>query len=51
MPQGGRTGFVGAAVPVHDEIIIKMDRMNKIIGFEKSYGVLQCEAGVVLKDA
>jgi FAD/FMN-containing dehydrogenase len=34
VPQGGNTSFKGGAVPIHDEIIINMANMNKIIGFE-----------------
>jgi len=49
-PQGGRTGLVGGSIPVHDEIIVSTMRMNKIIGFDESYGILQSEAGCILED-
>ena len=47
-PQGGNTGLVGGSNPVFDEIILQMGRMNKIIGFDESYGILTSEAGCIL---
>ena len=48
VPQGGNTGLVGGNVPVFDEVIINTSRMNKILGFDESYGILQAEAGCIL---
>ena len=50
MPQGGRTGLVGGSVPVYDEVILSTQRMNRIIGFDESYGIISAEAGVILSD-
>jgi D-2-hydroxyglutarate dehydrogenase len=50
VPQGGNTGLVGGATPCFDEIIINMGSMNRVIGFDKSYGILSAEAGCVLQD-
>ena len=50
VPQGGRTGLVGGSVPVHDEVILSTQRMNRIIGFDESYGIISAEAGVILSD-
>ena len=50
VPQGGRTGLVGGSVPVHDEVIINTQRMNRIIGFDESYGIVSAEAGCILSD-
>ena len=50
VPQGGRTGLVGGSVPVHDEVIISTQRMNKILGFDESYGIVSAEAGCILSD-
>ena len=50
VPQGGRTGLVGGSVPVHDEIILSTKRMNNIIGFDESYGIVSAEAGCILSD-
>ena len=50
VPQGGRTGLVGGSVPVHDEVILNTQRMNRIIGFDESYGIVSAEAGCILSD-
>ena len=50
VPQGGNTGLVGSNIPVFDEIIINTGRMNKILNFDESYGILQAEAGCILSD-
>lgn len=33
-----------------DEIILNMSRMNKILGFDESYGIITAEAGCILQD-
>jgi D-2-hydroxyglutarate dehydrogenase len=48
VPQGGNTGLVGGSQPVFDEVIVNFSRMNKIIDFDESYGILTCEAGCIL---
>jgi D-2-hydroxyglutarate dehydrogenase len=50
VPQGGNTGLVGGSQPVFDEVIVNFSRMNKIIEFDESYGILTCEAGCILQD-
>ena len=50
VPQGGNTGLVGGSVPIFDEIIISMSRMNSVLGFDEVSSVLSCEAGCVLQD-
>jgi FAD/FMN-containing dehydrogenase len=37
-PQGGNTGLVGGSVPVFDEVVISMERMNKIISVDEISG-------------
>lgn len=49
VPQGGNTGLVGGSVPVHDEIILSLQRMSRIESFDAVSGVLVCEAGCVLE--
>ncbi|ETO13538.1 hypothetical protein RFI_23834 [Reticulomyxa filosa] len=49
--QGGNTGLVGGSVPVFDEVIINLSRMNNILSFDEQSGILQCEAGVILENA
>lgn len=49
VPQGGNTGLVGGSVPVFDEIVINMSRMNKIRTFDDVSGVITADAGAVLE--
>lgn len=48
VPQGGNTGLVGGSVPVHDEVILSMSRMNEIRSFDPVSGVLVVDAGAIL---
>nr|POE87401.1 putative d-lactate dehydrogenase, mitochondrial [Quercus suber] len=50
-PQGGNTGLVGGSVPVFDEIVINLARMNKVHSFDDVSGILVADAGVVLQAA
>lgn len=49
VPQGGNTGLVGGSVPVFDEIVISMGRMNQIRSFDEVSGALVIDAGCVLE--
>ncbi|KEZ42526.1 putative D-lactate dehydrogenase [Scedosporium apiospermum] len=51
VPQGGNTGLVGGSVPVFDEIVLSLGRMNNIISFDEVSGVLVMDAGVILEVA
>lgn len=51
VPQGGNTGLVGGSVPVFDEIVINLQRMNEIISFDDVSGILVADAGVILEVA
>ncbi|PTB64359.1 hypothetical protein BBK36DRAFT_1136082 [Trichoderma citrinoviride] len=51
VPQGGNTGLVGGSVPIFDEIIINMSRMNQIHSFDDVSGSLVLDAGVILEVA
>ena len=51
VPQGGNTGLVGGSVPVFDEIVINLSRMNKIRSFDDVSGTLVADAGVILEVA
>lgn len=48
VPQAGNTDLVGGSVPLHDEIVLSVNRMNKIIDFDDSIGIVRCEAGTIL---
>ena len=34
VPQGGKTGLVGGSVPVHDEVVLSLARMDRIEAFD-----------------
>ena len=51
VPQGGNTGLVGGSVPVFDEIVINMQKMNEIRSFDEVSGILVADAGVILENA
>lgn len=38
VPQGGNTGLVGGSIPVFDEVIVSLGRMNKIISINEASG-------------
>lgn len=40
VPQGGNTGLVGGSVPVFDEIVLSLQGLNKIRGFDSVSGKL-----------
>jgi len=49
VPQGGNSGLVGGSVPVFDEIVINMNRMNQIRSFDEVSGTLVVDAGCILE--
>ncbi|GAA5806300.1 hypothetical protein EDC94DRAFT_598647 [Helicostylum pulchrum] len=49
VPQGGNTGLVGGSVPVFDEVVLSLQGMNKIRGFDNVSGILTADAGCVLE--
>jgi FAD/FMN-containing dehydrogenase len=42
VPQGGNTGLVGGSVPINDEIVISLKKLNNIIDFDPLSGILTC---------
>ena len=49
VPQGGNSGLVGGSVPVFDEIVISMGKMDKIRSFDEISGVLVVDGGCILE--
>jgi D-2-hydroxyglutarate dehydrogenase len=47
--QGGNTGLVAGAVPIKDEIVVNLRKMNRILSFDPLSGVLHCESGCILQ--
>ncbi len=47
VPSGGRTGLSGGAVACRGELVLALDRLNRIGDFNAVDRTVQCEAGVV----
>ncbi|CAD8126344.1 unnamed protein product [Paramecium sonneborni] len=50
VPQSGNTGLVGGSVPINDEIVISMRKMNKIYEFDQNSAIITSESGVILQN-
>jgi FAD/FMN-containing dehydrogenase len=48
VPQGGNTGLVGGQIPLHGEVLLSTQRLNKIRALDDSGMTLTAEAGVTL---
>ncbi len=51
VPQGGNTGLVGGQVPHHNEIVLSLNRLNRIREVDATSNTITCEAGVTLQHA
>ena len=49
-PSGGRTGLTGGATASHGELIIAMDKMDKIKHFNPAERTITCEPGLILQN-
>jgi len=49
-PQGGNTGLVGGSVPVFDEIVLTLQRMNEIHTLDETSSILTCDSGCILEN-
>lgn len=47
VPSGGRTGLSGGAVAAQGELVVSLERMNKILAFNAQDRSLSCEAGMI----
>lgn len=47
VPSGGRTGLSGAAVACRGELVVSLERMNRILAFDSADRSVTCQAGVV----
>ncbi len=47
VPSGGRTGLSAGAVAAHGEIVVSLDRMNKVIEFLPADRLVRVQAGMV----
>ncbi|GAB2495955.1 FAD-binding oxidoreductase [Arenimonas alkanexedens] len=49
VPSGGRTGLSGGAVAAHGELVLSLERMNKVLGYDPVDGHLTVQAGTPLQ--
>ena len=49
VPSGGRTGLSGGAVAANGELVVSLERMNKVLGFDPIDRTLTVEAGAALQ--
>jgi len=47
VPSGGRTGLSGGAVALNGEVVVSLQKMNKILEFDPLDQTVTCEAGVI----
>ncbi len=48
VPQGGNTGLVGGQLPYHDEILLSLNRLDRIREVDPTSNTITAEAGVTL---
>jgi D-lactate dehydrogenase (cytochrome) len=51
VPQGGNTGLVGGQIPQHDEVVLSLNRLDRIREVDPTSNTITCEAGVTLQRA
>src|SRR5499427_1954682 len=51
VPQGGNTGLVGGQIPQHGEIVLSLNRLDRIREVDPISNTMTCEAGVTLQRA
>ncbi|MGN2252558.1 FAD-binding oxidoreductase [Frateuria sp. GZRe12] len=49
VPSGGRTGLSGGAVAARGELVLSLERMNRVLGFSETDRLLEVEAGITLQ--
>lgn len=49
VPSGGRTGLSGGAVAAHGELVLSLDRMNKVLEFNPVDRTLTVQPGIALE--
>ncbi|TBR40073.1 MULTISPECIES: FAD-binding oxidoreductase [Dyella] len=49
VPSGGRTGLSGGAVAAHGELVLSLERMNKVLAFDAVDRTLTVQAGMTLQ--
>jgi FAD/FMN-containing dehydrogenase len=49
VPSGGRTGLSGGAVAAHGELVVSLERMNRVLAFDPVDRTLAVQAGITLQ--
>ena len=49
VPQGGNTGLVGGQIPLHNEVVLSLNRLDRIREIDPTSNTITCEAGVTLQ--
>ncbi|WP_407353173.1 FAD-binding oxidoreductase [Luteimonas sp. R10] len=49
VPSGGRTGLSGGAVAAHGELVVGLERMNRVLGFDAVGRTLTVQPGITLQ--
>ena len=49
VPSGGRTGLSGGAVAANGELVVSMDRMNRVLAFDAIDRTLTVQSGIALE--
>ncbi|MCB0356420.1 MAG: FAD-binding oxidoreductase [Bdellovibrionales bacterium] len=47
VPSGGRTGLSAGAYATNKEVVVSLEKMNKIVSFDEVEQSVHCEAGVI----
>ena len=48
VPQGGNTGLVGGQIPHHGEVVLSLNRLDRVREVDPVSNTMTCEAGVTL---
>jgi FAD/FMN-containing dehydrogenase len=48
VPQGGNTGLVGGQIPQHGELVLSLNRLDRVREVDAISNTMTCEAGVTL---
>jgi len=51
VPQGGNTGLVGGQIPHNGEVVLSLNRLNRIREVDPVSNTITCDAGVTLQQA
>src|SRR6185312_1403779 len=51
VPQGGNTGLVGGQIPHHNEVVVSLNRLDKVREVDAVSNTMTVEAGVTLQRA